>query len=151
MKDPSESIRQWLFDILNLTVEYNGSYVPCYSFVPQGEKMPFIVLGEQYMEADESTKDSNITLNSINIEVYASYTGNDASYKMVNALSEDILELITADPITEAGSGGSDVGGIDGYSEINIMVGSIATQRVLFDNEIVIMKSIVIKFRLEEE
>ena len=33
----------------------------------------------------------------------------------------------------------------------NIMVGSIATQRVLFDNEIVIMKSIVIKFRLEEE
>ena len=151
MKDPSESIRQWLYDILNLTVQYNGSYVPCYSFVPQNVTMPFIVLGEQYMEADESTKDSSITLNSINIEVYASYTGNDASYKMVNSLSEDILELITADPITEAGSGGEDVGGIDDYNAINIMVGSIATQRVLFDKEIVIMKSIVIKFRLEEE
>jgi len=151
MKDPSENIRQWLFDILNLTVEYNGSYVPCYSFVPQNVTMPFIVLGEQYMEADESTKDSSITLNSINIEVYASYTGNDASYKMVNSLSEDILELITADPITEAGSGGEDVGGIDDYNAINIMVGSIATQRVLFDNNIVIVKSIVIKFRLEEE
>ena len=47
--------------------------------------------------------------------------------------------------------GGQTMGGIDGYNEINIMVGSIATQRVLFDNEIVIMKSIVIKFRLEEE
>jgi len=151
MKDPSESIRQWLYDILNLTVQYNGSYVPCYSFVPQNVTMPFIVLGEQYMEADESTKDSSITLNSINIEVYASYTGNDASYKMVNSLSEDILELITADPITEAGSGGEDVGGIDDYNAINIMVGSIATQRVLFDNNIVIVKSIVIKFRLEEE
>ena len=151
MKDPSENIRQWLFDILNLTLQYNGSYVPCCSFVPQNTVMPYIVLGEQYMEADESTKDSNITLNSINIEVYASYTGNDASYKMVNGLSEDILELITADPITEAGSGGSDVGGIDGYNEIDIMVGSIATQRVLFDNNIVIVKSIVIKFRLEEE
>ena len=151
MKDPSENIRQWLHDILNLTVQYNGSYVPCYSFVPQAKEKPFIVLGEQYMEADESTKDCSITLNSVNIEVYASYSGNDASYKMVNSLSEDILELITADPITEAGSGGSAVGGIDGYGEINIMVGSIATQRVLFDNEIVIMKSIVIKFRLEEE
>jgi hypothetical protein len=43
------------------------------------------------------------------------------------------------------------VGGIDGYGEINIIVGSIATQRVLFDNEIVIMKSIVVKLRLEEE
>jgi hypothetical protein len=151
MKDPSENIRQWLFDILNLTVQYNGSYVPCYSFVPKDTAMPFIVLGEQYMEADESTKDSFITLNSVNIEIYASYTGNDASYKMVNSLSEDILELITADPITEAGSGGENVGGIDGYREINIMVGSIATQRVLMDNNIVIMKSIVIKFRLEEE
>ena len=150
MKDPSEDIRQWLHDILHLTVTYNGSYVPCYSFVPKSTAMPYIVLGEQYMEADESTKDSYITLNSINIEIYASYTGNDASYKMINSLSEDVLALITADPITEAGSGGSAVGGIDNYNEVNIMVGSIATQRVLFDNEIVIMKSIVIKFRLEE-
>lgn len=151
MKDPSESIRQWLYDILNLTVQYNGSYVPCYSFVPQSGEMPFIVLGEQYTEADESTKDSNITLNSINIEVYVSYSGNDASYKIVNSLSEDILELVTARPITHIGSGGEDAGDIEGYNDIDIMLGSIATQRVLFDNQIVIIKSIVIKFRLEED
>jgi len=150
MKDPSEGIRQWLYDILNLTVSYGGPYVPCYSFVPLSISKPFILLGEQYMESDESVKDSYITINSIAIEIYASYSGNDASYKMINQLGEDVLELVTADPMTQVGSGGESTGTITGYDTINIMVQSISTQRVLFDNEIVIMKSIIIKFRLEE-
>lgn len=151
MKDPSESIRQWLYDILNLTVAYNGAYVPCYSFVPRNAERPFILLGEQFMEADNSTKDSWITTNSISIEIYASYSGNDASYKMINKLSEDVLELITADPMTQVGSGGENTGGISGFNLITFDVQSIGTQRVLLENEIIILKSIIIKLTLEEE
>lgn len=150
MKDPSEDIRQWLYDILNLTISYGGSYVPCYSFTPMNSAMPFIVLGEQYMEEDVSVKDKSITMNTIAIEVYASYSGNDASYKLINSVANSIMELVTADPITQVGSGGASAGSIDNYNEIVISVQSIATQRVLFDNEIVIMKSIIIKFMLEE-
>lgn len=150
MKDPSEDIRQWLYDILNLTVSYSGVHVPCYSFAPVNSTKPFIILGEQYMEADVSVKDKSITENSISIEIYAAYSGNDATYKLINSVANDIIQLVTADPITQAGSGGSSAGTIDNYDEIVISVQSISTQRVLFDNEIVIMKSIIIKFLLEE-
>jgi hypothetical protein len=89
-------------------------------------------------------------LNTISIEVYASYSGNDATYKLINSVANDIMELVTADQITQVGSGGSSVGSIDNYNEVVISVQSISTQRVLLDNEIVIMKSIIIKFLLEE-
>jgi len=151
MKDPSDSIRQWLFNILNNTISYSGSYIPCYSFVPKDASKPSIIIGEQYMEADESTKDSWITVNSVVLEIYASYSGNDASYKLINSVGEDVLELVTAEPLTSVGSGSIAVTTVTGYDVISVMVQSIATERILFDNEIVLMKSIIIKLTLEEE
>jgi len=151
MKDPSDSIRQWLYNILNNTITYSGAYIPCYSFVPKDAAKPAIIIGEQYMEADESTKDAWITENSVVLEIYASYTGNDASYKLINSVGEDVLELVTAEPLTAIGSGSVAVTTVTGYEVISVMVQSIATERVLYDNEIVLMKSIVIKLTLEEE
>ena len=56
MKDPSENIRQWLFDITN-----SSSITGLMSFVV---KCPLYRVWKM-----------NITLNSINIEIYASYSG----------------------------------------------------------------------------
>lgn len=150
MKDPSESIRQWLYDILNKTITYNGQYLSCFSFVPKGEGYPFIVLGEQYLEADTSTKDLNITQNAIDIEIYASYSGNDASYKLVNAVGEDVMELVLADPETAVGSGGGAVTVVSGYSVVVKKVASIATQKLLYENALIIKKVININLELEE-
>ncbi len=150
MKDPSEAIRQYLYNILHLTVSYEGTYLPCYSFVPRNGTKPFIVIGEQYMVSDESTKDKYITDNQVAIEIYAGYSGNDASYKLVNSVSDDILELLIADTLTQVGSGGQSVSGITDYNPIVIQIISISTQRIVTETEIVIMKSIVVKFYLEE-
>jgi hypothetical protein len=119
--------------------------------VPKDASKPSIIIGEQYMEADESTKDSWITVNSVVLEIYASYSGNDASYKLINSVGEDVLELVTAEPLTSVGSGSIAVTTVTGYDVISVMVQSIATERILFDNEIVLMKSIIIKLTLEEE
>ena len=150
MKDPSDSIRQWLYNILNNTITYDGDYIPCYSFIPKDASKPSIIIGEQYMEADVSVKDAYITENSVALEIYASYSGNDASYKLINSVGEDVLELVTDDPITSIGSGGQSVTTVTGYDVISVNVVSIATERVLYDNEIVLMKSIIIKLILEE-
>ena len=150
MKDPSDSIRQWLYNILNNTITYSGAYIPCYSFVPKDASKPCIVIGEQYMDSDISVKDAWITENSVILEVYASYSGNDASYKLINSVSDDIMEKVTADPVTAIGSGGFSVTTITGFDPISIMIQSTATERVLFDTQIMIMKSIVVKLTLEE-
>ncbi len=100
MKDASDAIRDWLYTVLSGNITY-GTVVPVYSFAPKDAAMPFILIGEQYMYGEEaSTKDDNITENSVTIEVYSSHTGNDASYVPVNT----IMDLVTAISTTTVAS-----------------------------------------------
>lgn len=151
MKDASGPIRQWLFNILNLTVAYGGTYVNCYSFPRINQAMPYICLGEIYMLGEtQSTKDCWITEHNAVIEVYTSHNGNDASYVQLDAIVDDILALVRTRRQTLTGSGGAVVAGITGFNMISLTVESMASERLEIENKNVIMKSIICKLILEE-
>lgn len=141
MKDPSDAIRQWVFDTLDGNITYGGSAVTVYSFPPKDETMPYILLAEQSTTEAESTKDAYLTESEITIEVWSSHSGNDATYKAVNTISDDILQLIRTRTQT----------GFDSdYNVITVTLTSGATQKFLIDNKIEIVKSLIIKLLLEE-
>jgi hypothetical protein len=150
MKDPSDSIRTWLYNVLYGTVAYGGSYIPVYSFAPKDAAMPYIVIGEQTLDAEDMPKDSYVTSNNVTIEVYASYTGNDATYKAVNSISEDILEIIRQRSPETHGSGGNTVGLITGYTIVSITMTGSMTDRIMLENLIIVYKQLDINLLLEE-
>lgn len=151
MKDPTGAIREWLFDALYANVSYGGTIVPVYSFAPKDASMPYILLAGQQMTLDDSTKDSFLTENLATIEVWTSFTGNDASYIEANAIADDIVEILTGED-TVAGSGSQEGGAVlEGFEHVVVMVESILTDSVLWDNNIIIYKSINLKMLVEEE
>jgi hypothetical protein len=141
MKDPSDNIRDWLYTLLYGNVSYGGSTVAVYSFPPKDQSFPYIVIGEQTMTGEsESTKDAYITEHEVTIEIWDSYSGNDASYVKVNTIADSILQLVrvrTAITIT-------------GYNVIRLLADNMATERVLTEKEIIIYKSMLIRLLLEE-
>lgn len=149
MKDPSNDIRDWIYDILYGTIFYNGLVIPVYSFPPKDNAMPCIVLGEQTMVEDSSMKDEIISEHYIDVEIWDSYTGNDGSYKKVNSISSDIVEAVTIET-GFTGSGGESVPGISGYTIVRLAVQGMATQRYLVETNVIIYKSITIRLSLEE-
>jgi len=151
MKDASGNIRQWLYNVLHLTVSYNGSFLSCRSFAPKDDPKPYILLGEIYMLGEEqSTKDCWITEHQATIEVYTSHTGNDASYVELDSIVDDVLAIIRRRTQALTGSGGQAVAGITGFNIISTTVISMASERIMLEDEIVIMKSIILKLILEE-
>lgn len=152
MKDASGPIRQWLYNVLNLTVVYNGSYLSCYSFAGKDQAMPYILLGEIYMIGEElSTKDCWITEHEATIEIYTSFTGNDASYVQLDAIVDDVLAIIRRRIQALTGSGGQSVAGITGFNTIVTNVISTASERFVHETQNVVMKSIILKLILEEQ
>ena len=140
MKDPSDAIRQWVYDTLNGNVTYNSSAVSVYSFVPFDAAFPYIVIGDQSMSAEEGTKDCYITNNDIMLEFYSSFDGNDATYAVVNSIADDSLQLLRTRTVQT----------ITGYNPISItLVGSL-TDRLLFEDHIEVYKSLTINLILEE-
>jgi uncharacterized protein (TIGR02145 family) len=150
MKDPSDNIRTWLYEVLYGTVAYNNAYVPVYSFAPKDAVMPHIVIGEQTMDAEDGTKDAYITTNNTVIEIYASYTGNDAKYKAVNSIAEDILEIVRQRTRETHGSGGATVTAITGFNIITTTLAGALTDRIVLENMIVVFKQIEISMVVEE-
>jgi hypothetical protein len=149
MKDPSNSIRQWIYNVLYGTVFYNTAPIPVYSFPPKDAAMPYIVIAEQSFTQD-GTKDCYISSNEVTLEVYSSHTGNDATYKVVNAIAEDIMEILVQRQIETHGSGGGTVTTITGYNPIAITLVSSLTDRIILENSIVIFKNLNINLLLEE-
>lgn len=151
MKDPTGAIREWLYDALYANVSYNSVIVPVYSFAPKDQAMPYILLAGQQMILNDSTKDSSITENLATIEVWTSFTGNDASYVQANAIADDIVEILTSED-TVPGSGSHEGGALlEGFDQVVVMVESILTDSVMWDNNIIIYKSINLKMLVEEE
>lgn len=152
MKDPSDNIRDYVYNLLYGTVSYGGSYVPVYSVAPKDSTYPHIIIGEQSMITQEpSTKDVWVTEHTVTIEIWDSYTGNDASYVKVNSIANSITELINTRTMTLVGSGGQSIAGITGFDLIATTVESMITDRFLWETNIVIYKSLIIKFLLEEQ
>jgi len=152
MKDPSDNIRDYVYNVLYGTVSYGGSYVPVYSFAPKDATYPHIVIGEQQMLTEEpSPKDDWITEHSVTIEIWDSYSGNDASYVKVNTIANSVTQLLRTRTMTLSGSGGQTIAGITGFNLISLTVENMITDRFLWDNQIVIYKSLNIKLVLEEE
>lgn len=149
MKDPSGSIRQWIYNVLNGTIWYNLASVPCYSFPPKDATFPYIVIAEQSFNQD-GTKDCYMSSNEVTLEVYSSHSGNDATYKVVNSVTEDIMEILVQRTIETHGSGGGTVATITGYNPISITLNSSLTDRIITDKEIIIFKSLNINLLLEE-
>lgn len=155
MKDASDAIRQWVYDVLYGVVQYNDSYIPVYSFAPKNAlsnpPQQLVVIGEQSMTSEaESTKDSYITSHMITIEVYASYPGNDASYKEVNGIANNICQIIRQEHLEDQGSGGESVDGFDEFNVISVNIDSMTTERYMTDNMIIISKMINVNFLIEE-
>lgn len=151
MKDPSDNIRDWLYNVMYGTITYGDDYIPVYSFPPRDAEMPYIVIGEQMMSGeDESTKDSWLTEHEVTIEVWDSYTGNDGSYVKVNAIANSILELVRTRNLTVVGSGGESIAGITGWAVVRLTAEAMLTDRFLWDNNIIIYKSLNIRLLLEE-
>jgi hypothetical protein len=111
--------------------------------------MPYIVIAEQSFTQD-GTKDCYISSNEVTLEVYSSHTGNDATYKVVNAIAEDIMEILIQRQIETHGSGGGTVTTITGYNPIAITLFSSLTDRIILENSIVIFKNLNINLLLEE-
>jgi hypothetical protein len=150
MKDPTDEIRQWLYNVLFGTVSYSGSIVPVYSFPPKDAAMPYIVIAEQSMAKEEGTKGEYITSNDVTLEVYSSHSGNDATYKVVNIISDLILKIVRQRTIETHGSGGSSVATITGFNPVSITLAGSITDRFIFETNIVIFKSLNINLLLEE-
>jgi hypothetical protein len=142
MKDPSDSIRQWVYTVLSTHVTYNAVVVPVYSFAPKDAVMPYILIGEQLMTGEQGAKDSYMTDNEINIEIYSSHTANDATYKAVSSIAEDCLELLRTRLIVTT---------ITGYNSVSITLKGSVTDRFLMEDKIIIYKSLNINLLLEEQ
>jgi hypothetical protein len=142
MKDPSDNIRTWLYGVLNTTVSYGGSVVPVYSFAPKDAAMPYILLAGQSSssELDESTKDCYINKHSFTIEIYSSHTGNDATYKAVNTISNSVLVLVRTRTAPT----------ISGFTVISVVLDSMLTDMMDFDTKIVAIKILNLTMIIEE-
>jgi len=150
MKDPTNNIRQWLYNVLNGVIFYNSVPVPVYSFPPKDTSFPYIVIAEQSMSAEDGTKDAYITSNDVTIEIYSSHSGNDATYVVVTSIAEDILEIVRQRAIETHGSGGQTITTITGFNPVSITLAGSQTDRFLLENSIVIYKSVNINLLLEE-
>jgi len=142
MKDPSGLIRTWIYGVLNTKVTYGGSAVPVYSFAPKDAAMPYILLAGQTgsSELEESTKDTYITRHSITIEIYASGTGNRASYVPVNTISDSVVQLVrTRTKIT-----------ITGYNVVSIVFDSSLTDAYISDTNTITLKVLNFTLIMEE-
>jgi hypothetical protein len=117
-----------------------GGYCSVYSFPPKDETMPYIVIGEQTMAPEQGTKDAYITEHDVTIEIWSSYTGNDASYVSANSISDAVIQILrTRGSIS-----------IPGYNVIRLLVDNLITDRILTDTKTIIYKSINIRLLLEE-
>jgi len=142
MKDPSGLIRTWLYGVLNTKVSYGGSVVPVYSFVPKNAAMPYILLAGQTgsSELEESTKDTYITRHSITVEIYASGTGNRASYVPVNNISDSVAQLVrTRNKIT-----------MSGYNIISIVFDNSLTDAFISETNTITLKVLNFTLTIEE-
>jgi len=150
MKDPSDNIRDWLYGVLNGTVSYGGSYIPVYSYAPKDAEMPYIIIAEQMMNGEQGTKDAYITEHEVTIEIWTSFTGNDASYIPANNIGDQVLQIVRQRKLEDQGSGGEAVAGITGFNVIRLLVNNLITDRFLIETGTVIYKSINIRLLLEE-
>jgi len=151
MKDASDIIREWVYNVLYKTITYGSAYVDVYSFAPKDAAFPYILIGEQMMTGEDGTKDKFITNHEVTIEVWTSFKGNDASYVPVNSISDSALQLLRQRSFETHGSGGQTIAGFTGYNSITITVNNLITDRFMMDNNIIIYKSIVLNLKLEEQ
>jgi hypothetical protein len=142
MKDPSGYIRTWLYGVLNTTVSYGGSVVPVYSVAPKDAAFPYMLIGSQTADPEGGTKDKWITNHSVQLEIYSSHTGNDASYVPVNTIANSAIQLIrTRAKVT-----------IDStFNVISCTVVGLVTDHIVTDTNTIMYKSILINLEIEEK
>lgn len=150
MKDPSDNIRDWVYNVLYGTVFYSGASIPVYSFPPRNETKPYIVIGEHFMTGEQGTKDCYITEHEVLIEIYTTHTGNDATYVQANSIADSVIQILRQRTLETSGSGGGAVAGITGYNVIRVLVDNMVTDRIVTETNITIYKSINIRILLEE-
>ena len=140
MKDPSGSIRTWLFGILDENVSYGGSDVPVYSFAPKDATMPYILLGGQSSPGEEGPKDAYISTQNFTVEVYTSNLGNDGSYIPCDTIASSILQLVRLRTAIT----------ISGYNVISLTFDNMITDAIDVETEIVIYKIMYFTMIIEE-
>lgn len=150
MKDPSDNIRDWVYNVLYGTVFYNGTAIGVYSFPPKDQSKPYILIAEQFMSGEQGTKDCYITEHDVTIEIYDSSSGNDASYVRVNSICDSVLQLLRQRAIETSGSGGATISTITGFNAIRILADTMVTDRITDGTNNIIYKSLNIRLLLEE-
>lgn len=148
MKDPGTTIRQWLHDNLQ-GITYGGVTVPVYSFVPKDAAMPYIVIGDLLSSGEESTKDCYVSAYDYTIEVWTSFEGNRATYVPSDNISNQITQKLRTGP-SFVFSGANPLPSFGSFNCVRIEVRGMMSDRYLFDNKIVIYKSLSINFLMEE-
>jgi hypothetical protein len=147
MKDPSNVIRQWLYDNLQ-GITYNGA-VPVYSFPPKDASMPYIVIGDLLSSGEESTKDTYLTSHDYTIEVWTSFSGNNASYVMADNISNQITQKLRTGPELVF-SGSNPLPAFGEFKCIRVEIRGLMSDRFMMDNNIIIYKSLSVNFLMEE-
>ena len=142
MKDPSGLIRTWLYGVLNATVSYGGVSVPVYSVAPKDAAFPYMLISSQTSDPEDGTKDTWINTHNVQLEIYSSHTGNDASYVPVNTIANSAIQLIrTRSKVT-----------IDStFDVISCTIAGLVTDHILTDTHTIIYKSILINLEIEEK
>lgn len=142
MKDPTGSIRTWLFGVLNGQVSYLTVPVPVYSLVPKDTTGNYIYIGQIIAgaENDESTKDAWINKYTVSIEIYSVQEVNNATYVPVDTIGSAVLQLIRTRTAAT----------ISGYTVISRVLDSIVTDIMDFETKIVAIKIINLTLTIEE-
>lgn len=148
MKDPGTTIRQWLYDNLQ-GITYGGAAVPVYSFPPKDAAMPYIVIGDMLSTGEESTKDSYLSAYDYTVEIWTSFTGNRATYVPADNVANQITQKLRTGP-EFVFSGSNPLPSFGEFNCVRVEVRGMMSDRFMFDNKIVIYKSLSINFLMEE-
>ncbi len=97
MKDPTEAVQAGIVASLAGLTSL-GYHV--LDGVPQGQQMPYVVVGEVYTE-DGSTKDVSITEVTVHIHTWSQYQGMKETEQMKNAIVQALVgQTVTATGFT---------------------------------------------------
>lgn len=94
MKEPAHFVRKGLFNVLNGNISYNGSNVPVYNVVPDGQSYPYIIIYSVSTNQIEDNISNYISDVVTRIEVVTRFADSDGGQLQANQIINSISQLV---------------------------------------------------------